>query len=50
MYPGSQTAWNQNDSLWFRLTLSLQDDNNANGGATPLQAASRTFTWEARNQ
>ena len=32
------------------FTLSLQDDNNANGGATPLQAASRTFTWEARNQ
>ena len=50
MYPGSQTQWNQNDTLWFRLTLSLQDDNNANGGATPLTAASRTLTWEARNQ
>jgi hypothetical protein len=49
-YPGSQTQWNQNDTLWFRFTLSLQDDNNANGGATPLQAASRTLTWEARNQ
>ena len=36
MYPGSQTAWNQNDTLWFRFTLALQDDNNANGGATPL--------------
>jgi predicted ribosomally synthesized peptide with SipW-like signal peptide len=49
-YPGSQTAWNQNDTLYFRFTLGLQDDNNANGGATPLSAASRTFTWEARNQ
>jgi predicted ribosomally synthesized peptide with SipW-like signal peptide len=49
-YPGSQTQWNQNDSLYYRFTLSLQDDNNANGGASPLSAASRTFTWEARNQ
>src|SRR3954447_8298844 len=27
MYPGSQTAWNQNDTLWFRFTVALQDDN-----------------------
>src|SRR5207245_11021907 len=27
VYPGSQTQWNQNDALWFRFTLTLQDNN-----------------------
>jgi predicted ribosomally synthesized peptide with SipW-like signal peptide len=45
-YPGSQTQWNQNDTLVYRFTLTLQDDNNANGGAS----GSHSFTWEARNQ
>jgi hypothetical protein len=48
--PGAQTRWNQNDTLVYRFTLSLQDDNNANGGATPLSTGSHAFTWEARNQ
>jgi predicted ribosomally synthesized peptide with SipW-like signal peptide len=49
-FPGSQTQWNQNDTLVYRFTLTLQDDNNANGGTTPLSTGSHAFTWEARNQ
>lgn len=49
-YPASQTQWNQNDTLVYRFTLSLQDDNSANGGATPLTTGAHAFTWEARNQ
>ncbi len=49
-YPGSQTQWNQNDTLVYRFTLTLQDDNGANGGATPLSSGSHAFTFEARNQ
>jgi predicted ribosomally synthesized peptide with SipW-like signal peptide len=50
VYPASQTQWNQNDSVWFRVTVQLVDDNNANGGASPLSTGSHAFTWEARNQ
>jgi predicted ribosomally synthesized peptide with SipW-like signal peptide len=50
VFPGAQTQWNQNDALVYRFTLTLQDDNNANGGATPLSTGSHAFTWEARNQ
>jgi predicted ribosomally synthesized peptide with SipW-like signal peptide len=49
-YPGSQSAWNETDTLVYRITLSLQDDNGANGGATPLSTGAHGFTWEARNQ
>jgi predicted ribosomally synthesized peptide with SipW-like signal peptide len=49
-YPGSQSAWNTADTLVYRFTLSLQDDNGANGGATPLSTGAHAFTWEARNQ
>jgi hypothetical protein len=45
-FPGSQTAWAQNDSLVYRFTLSVQDDNAAQGASSGLH----TFTWEARNQ
>jgi hypothetical protein len=50
-YPASQTQWNQNDALVYRFTLTLQDNNSANGlntGAKTTQTHS--FTWEARNQ
>jgi predicted ribosomally synthesized peptide with SipW-like signal peptide len=51
VYPGSQTVWNSNDTLVYRFTLTLQDDNNANGqGAGALTSGSHSFTWEARNQ
>jgi predicted ribosomally synthesized peptide with SipW-like signal peptide len=51
VFPGSQTVWNPNDTLVYRFTVSLQDNNNANGqGAGALTSGSHTFTWEARNQ
>ena len=45
-FPGSQTAWAQNDTLVYRFTVSVQDDNNAQGATS----GSHAFTWEARNQ
>jgi hypothetical protein len=50
VFPGSQTQWNQNDSVVFRFTLTLQDNSNANGGATALSTGSHALTWEAQNQ
>ena len=49
-FPGVQTQWNQNDTVVYRFTLTLQDNNLANGGATALTTGSHAFTWEARNQ
>ncbi len=49
-YPAAQTQWNQNDTLYYRFTLTLEDNNNANGGASPLATGAHSFTWEARNQ
>ena len=45
-YPGSQTQWNQNDTLVYRFTLTLQNNNAAQG----LSTGSHSFTWEAQNQ
>ena len=45
-FPGSQTAWAPNDTLVYRFTLSVQDDNAAQGASSGLHS----FTWEARNQ
>lgn len=45
-FPGAQTAWAENDTLVYRFTLSVQDDNAAQGASSGLH----TFTWEARNQ
>lgn len=44
-FPGSQTQWNQNDSLTYRLTLTLQSNNAAQG-----LSSTTSFTWEAQNQ
>lgn len=49
-FPGSQTQWNNNDTLVYRVTLTLQDDAGANGGASPLSTGLHAFTWEARSQ
>jgi hypothetical protein len=38
-------AWNQNDAVTYRVSATLQDDNNAQG----LSAGTHSFTWEARN-
>jgi hypothetical protein len=45
-YPGSQTAWVQNDTLVYRFTLSVQDDPAAQGASSGLHS----FTWEAQSQ
>lgn len=49
-FPGAQTQWDQNDTLVYRVTLTLQDNNGANGGAAALATGAHAFTWEARNQ
>ena len=45
-FPGVQTAWNQNDTLVYRFTLTLQN----NAAATGLTSGLHDFTWEAQNQ
>jgi hypothetical protein len=50
-YPGAQTAWNANDTQIYRITVTLNDDNNANGGASGSKVTgSHSFTWVATNQ
>ena len=49
-FPGVQTAWNQNDTVVYRFTLTLQNNAAANGGAVALTTGAHDFTWEARNQ
>lgn len=49
-YPASATKWTTNDHVVYRFTVTLADDNNANGGASPITTGSHAFTWEARNQ
>jgi hypothetical protein len=50
-FPGAQTQWDQNDTLVYRFTLTLQDDNAANGGGGgALATGAHGFVWEARNQ
>lgn len=48
--PGSSTAWVTNDAVVYQLTLTLQDNNAANGVSAALSTGSHSFTWEARNQ
>ena len=45
-YPGSQTSWAQNDALVYRFTVTVQDDNSAQGASS----GSHLFRWEARNR
>jgi hypothetical protein len=49
-YPGSGTKWSTDDNVVYRFTLTLQDDNGANGSTTSLSTGDHAFTWEARNQ
>jgi predicted ribosomally synthesized peptide with SipW-like signal peptide len=42
--------WTTGTSVDYRFTLTLQDDNNANGGASgPLSVGAHSFYWEAQN-
>lgn len=49
-FPGSTTKWATDNKVVYRFTLTMQDDNNANGGSTALTTGDHAFTWEARNQ
>jgi hypothetical protein len=42
-------TWTTNKAVDYRVTITLADNNNANGGASPLAANNFTFTWEAQN-
>ena len=44
-YPGAQTQWNQNDTVVYRFTVTLQNNIGAQG-----LTSTTSFTWEARNQ
>ncbi len=41
--------WTTGESLDYKFTVSLVDNNNANGGASQLSTGAHSFTWEARN-
>jgi hypothetical protein len=42
-------TWTTNTSVDYRFTITLADNNAANGGSSPLAANAFSFTWEARN-
>jgi predicted ribosomally synthesized peptide with SipW-like signal peptide len=44
--PGSSTKWAQGNSVTYRVQLTVQDDNNAQGKST----GTHRIMWEARNQ
>jgi len=43
--PGAQTRWDQNDTLVYRFTVTLQNATGAQG-----LSSTTGFTWEARNR
>ena len=44
--PGVDGDWDQNETLVYRVTVSIDDDSNAEG----LNTGTHTLRWEARNQ
>ena len=44
--PGSDTKWDAGDTVTYRVQLTVQDDNNAQGKVT----GTHRIMWEARNQ
>ncbi len=45
----SAAAWNQNDSVDYRFTITVNDDSTPNAHTSALSSGAHTFTWEARN-
>jgi predicted ribosomally synthesized peptide with SipW-like signal peptide len=45
----SAGAWNTNDSVDYRFTITQNDDTTANAHTSVMTSGSHTFTWEARN-
>lgn len=49
--PEGKTSWTTNDTVVYRVTATLQDNNAANGGSTgSLSTDAHSFTWQAQNQ
>lgn len=48
--PGDTTKWVTNDAVVYQFTLTMQDNNAANGGDTALSTGDHSFIWESRNQ
>lgn len=42
-------AWNQNDNVAYRFTLTARDDAVVNNHTSVQSTGSHTFTWEARS-
>ncbi|HEY7198099.1 MAG TPA: hypothetical protein VH306_13010 [Gaiellaceae bacterium] len=42
-------AWNQNDSVDYRFTVSVTDDSTPNAHTSTVSSGSHSFTWEARS-
>jgi hypothetical protein len=42
-------AWNENDAVDYRFTMSVVDDPTPNARSSTVASGSHTFTWEARN-
>lgn len=43
------SAWNQNDAVDYRFTVSVVDDPTPNAHAAVVSSGAHDFTWEARN-
>lgn len=43
------SAWNQNNTVDYRISVSVVDDPTPNAHAAPLSSGLHDFTWEARN-
>lgn len=43
------SAWNQNDAVDYRFTVTVVDDPTPNAHATVVSSAAHSFTWEAQN-
>jgi hypothetical protein len=42
-------AWNQNDTVDYRFTITVVDDTTPNAHTSALTTGSHAFVWEARN-
>ena len=45
-YKLAQTKWSSTDAVTYKFSVSVQDNNSAQGATT----GTHSFTWEARNQ
>lgn len=48
--PGAATNWVKDEAVVYQFTLTMQDNNAANGGATALSSGDHSFTWQARSR